>query len=39
MKIAVIGGGYVDLVMAAGLAKLGHPVVCAENDPEKLKQL
>jgi UDPglucose 6-dehydrogenase len=37
MNIAVIGGGYVGLVMAAGLAELGHPVVCAEHDPEKLK--
>ena len=39
MNIAVIGGGYVGLVMAAGLAELGHPVVCAEHDPEKLKLL
>jgi UDPglucose 6-dehydrogenase len=39
MKIAVIGGGYVGLVMAAGLAELGHAVVCAERDSEKLKVL
>ena len=39
MNIAVIGGGYVGLVMAAGLAELGHSVVCAEHDPEKLKLL
>lgn len=39
MKIAVIGGGYVGLVMAAGLAELGHAVVCAERDNEKLRIL
>ena len=39
MKIAVIGGGYVGLVMAAGLAELGHAVVCAERDSEKLRIL
>ena len=39
MNIAVIGGGYVGLVMAAGLAELGHSVVCAEHDPEKLALL
>ena len=39
MNISVIGGGYVGLVMAAGLAELGHAVVCAEHDPEKLATL
>ena len=39
MNISVIGGGYVGLVMAAGLAELGHSVVCAEHDPEKLALL
>jgi UDPglucose 6-dehydrogenase len=39
MKIAVIGGGYVGLVMAAGLAELGHAVTCAERDEEKLSLL
>lgn len=39
MKIAVIGGGYVGLVMAAGLAELGHAVACAERDSEKLRIL
>ena len=39
MKIAVIGGGYVGLVMAAGLAELGHTVICAERDSEKLRIL
>ena len=39
MNISVIGGGYVGLVMAAGLAEIGHSVVCAEHDPEKLALL
>ena len=39
MKIAVIGGGYVGLVMAAGLAEIGHDVVCAEREAEKLSML
>ena len=39
MNISVIGGGYVGLVMAAGLAELGHKVVCAEHDTEKLALL
>ena len=39
MKIAVIGGGYVGLVMATGLAELGHAVTCAERDEGKLSLL
>jgi len=39
MKIAVIGGGYVGLVMAAGLAEISHDVVCAEREAEKLSML
>lgn len=39
MRISVIGGGYVGLVMAAGLAELGHNVVCAERDGPKLALL
>jgi len=35
MSIAVIGGGYVGLVLAAGLAEVGNSVVCAESDSEK----
>jgi UDPglucose 6-dehydrogenase len=35
MNIAVIGAGYVGLIMAAGMAEIGHNVVCAENDAEK----
>ena len=39
MKIAVIGGGYVGLVTATALAEVGHSVICAERDSEKLRIL
>jgi len=39
MKIAVIGGGYVGLVLAAGMAEIGHNVTCAERDQLKRKTL
>jgi len=32
MNISVIGAGYVGLVTAAGLAELGHDVVCIDRD-------
>lgn len=39
MRVAVIGGGYVGLVQAAGLARLGHTVRIGEIDEEKRLQL
>ena len=39
MSIAVIGAGYVGLVSAAGLAKLGHTVRLGEADPKRLELL
>jgi len=36
VKIAVIGAGYVGLVSAAGLARLGHEVVCIETDRDRV---
>ncbi|MGH9328695.1 MAG: UDP-glucose dehydrogenase family protein [Terriglobia bacterium] len=36
MKIAVIGAGYVGLTTAACLAEIGHAVLCAESDAQKL---
>ena len=39
MKIAVIGSGYVGLVMGACLAESGNDVVCADNDPSKVALL
>jgi UDPglucose 6-dehydrogenase len=39
VNVAVIGGGYVGLVQAAGLAKLGHRVRLAEIDDNKRADL
>jgi UDPglucose 6-dehydrogenase len=39
LKVAVIGTGYVGLVMGAGLAETGNDVVCADIDEGKIAQL
>lgn len=39
MRIAVIGSGYVGLVVAACFAELGHQVVCVDNDLTKISAL
>lgn len=39
MKIAVIGTGYVGLVVGAGLAHSGNDVMCADIDEEKIEGL
>ena len=39
MKISVIGAGYVGLVTAAGLARLGHEVRLGEADKNRLALL
>jgi len=39
MQISVIGAGYVGLTTAACLAEIGHQVLCADNDLDKLKKL
>jgi len=39
MDICVIGGGYVGLVTATGLAETGNNVQCAELDPAKVAAL
>ncbi|HXV92039.1 MAG TPA: UDP-glucose/GDP-mannose dehydrogenase family protein [Pseudonocardia sp.] len=38
-RIAVIGTGYVGLTTGACLASLGHHVVCADIDPDKVERL
>ncbi len=39
MRIAVIGTGYVGLTSGACLAKIGHRVICVDNDEEKIAVL
>jgi UDPglucose 6-dehydrogenase len=39
MQLSVIGAGYVGLTTAACLAEIGHQVLCADNDIDKLKKL
>ena len=39
MKISVYGAGYVGLVSAACLAKLGHFVVCLDIDAQRIQSL
>ncbi|MEM9037339.1 MAG: UDP-glucose/GDP-mannose dehydrogenase family protein [Actinomycetota bacterium] len=38
-NIGVIGAGYVGLTTAVCFAKLGHRVVCADIDPDKIDRL
>ena len=37
MKVSVFGAGYVGLVSAAGLAAIGHHVVCIDVDAERVE--
>jgi UDPglucose 6-dehydrogenase len=39
MKIAVIGSGYVGLVVGTCFAETGNDVICVDNDPKKISQL
>lgn len=39
MKITVIGSGYVGLVSGICFAKIGHEVVCVDNDQSKIDKL
>ena len=39
MNVAVIGTGYVGLVVGACLAEAGNSVVCADVDESKIKDL
>ncbi len=37
MRVCVIGTGYVGLVTGACLARIGHHVICVDNNEEKVK--
>lgn len=39
MKIAVIGTGYVGLVVGTCLSEMGNDVICVDNDKNKLESL
>jgi len=39
MNVAVVGTGYVGLVMGAGLAEMGNAVICADVDRGKVERL
>jgi UDPglucose 6-dehydrogenase len=39
MRVAVIGSGYVGLVVGAGLAETGNDVICADIDAGKIARL
>jgi len=39
MKIAMVGTGYVGLTTGACFAKIGHDVICVDNDAEKIEVL
>ena len=39
MKLAFVGTGYVGLVSGVCMAELGHTVVCADINVEKIKKL
>ena len=37
MRVCVIGAGYVGLVTGVCLARIGHDVICIDNNEEKVK--
>ena len=39
MKIAVVGTGYVGLVLGGVLAETGNDVICVDNDVAKVRML
>ena len=39
MRISVIGSGYVGLVSGAGLAEVGHSMMCMDIDADRIAEL
>ncbi|MEW5874624.1 MAG: UDP-glucose/GDP-mannose dehydrogenase family protein [Candidatus Zixiibacteriota bacterium] len=39
VRVCIIGGGFVGLVTAAGMAQAGHTVTCVEKDTRKVSDL
>ena len=39
MKVSIVGTGYVGLVTGAGLARMGHDVVCVDRDPTRVEEI
>ena len=39
MRIAIVGTGYVGLVVGTGFAENGHSVVCVDHDPGRIEPL
>jgi UDPglucose 6-dehydrogenase len=39
MKLTIIGSGYVGLTTGACFAKVGHHVMCVDNNPKKIEAL
>lgn len=39
MRVSIVGSGYVGLVSGAGLAQVGHHVLCMDNDVDRVALL
>ena len=39
MKLTIIGSGYVGLTTGACFAKVGHDVICVDNNERKIETL
>ena len=39
LNVTVFGAGYVGLVSAAGLAAIGHSVICIDVDQSRIERL
>jgi UDPglucose 6-dehydrogenase len=39
MRVSIVGAGYVGLVTGAGLAAVGHQVICVDLDPQRVEAI